>query len=65
MTTRTSLLSTDSTELRRQEMEFYQAVMGVLEAMPPRSTVADAVASEAGQRIRSKWTLKYAREAPL
>ena len=46
-------------------MEFYQAIMAVLAAMPPGSTVADAITSETGQRARSKWTLKYGREAPL
>ncbi len=57
--------STESTELRRQEMEFYQAVMAVLAAMPPDSTVSDAIASRAGKRARTKWTLKYGRKAPL
>ena len=65
MTTEEGQPSTESTELRRQEMEFYEAIMAVLAAMPPDSTVADAIASEAGQRARQKWTLKYGREAPL
>ena len=65
MTTEEGQPSTESTELRRQEMEFYQAIMAVLAAMPHGSTVSDALASEAGQRARSKWMLKYGREAPL
>ena len=65
MTKRDRLLSTESTELRRQEMEFYQAIMALLAAMPPGNTVSDAIGSEAGQRARHKWTLKYGREAPL
>ena len=44
-------------------MEFYQAIMAVLAAMPPGNTVSDAIGSEAGQRARHKWTLKYGREA--
>ena len=55
----------EATDLRRQEMEFYEAVLVVLSAMPPGSTVEHAMASEAGQRARRKWTLKYGREAPL
>ena len=65
MTTEERQPSTESTELRRQEMEFYEAIMAVLAAMPRGNTVADAIASEAGQRARHKWTLKYGREAPL
>ena len=55
----------ESAELRRQEKEFYEAIVVVLGAMPRGSTVEDAIASEAGQRARRKWTLKYGREAPL
>ena len=65
MTTEEGQPSTESTELRRQETEFYEAVLAVLAAMPPGRTVSDAIASEAGQRARRKWTLKYGREAPL
>ena len=65
MTKRDTLPSTESTELRRQESEFYQAIIAVLAAMPRGSTVEDAIASEAGQRARTKWALKYGREAPL
>ena len=57
--------STESMTLRLQEMEFYEGMMEVLAAMPPGSTVEDAIASEAGQRARTKWTLKYGRQAPL
>ena len=63
--TRETLLSTESSELRRQEVEFYEAILAVLAAMPSESTVADAIASAAGQRARTQWTLKYGREAPL
>ena len=55
----------ESSELRRQEVEFYEAILLVLAAMPRGSTVADAIASQAGQRARRKWALKYGREAPL
>ena len=53
--------STEPTELPRQEMEFYEAIMPVLAAMPRGSSVSDAIASEAGQRAHRKWTLKYGR----
>ena len=65
MTNGERLLSTESSELRRQEVKFYEAILAVLAAMPPGSTVADALASEAGQRARTQWTRKYGREAPL
>ena len=65
MTTGEAQPSTQSTELRRQEMEFYQAILAVLVAMPRGTTVSEAIASEAGQRARTKWTLKYGRQAPL
>jgi hypothetical protein len=52
-------------ELRAQEVEFYESLMKVMAAMPPRSTIDDALASDAGRRVRSKWMLKYGREAPL
>ena len=65
MTTGKGQPRTEWTELRRQETEFYQAIMAVLGAMPRGSTVSDAIASEAGQRARRKWTFKYGREAPL
>ena len=52
-------------ELRRQEAEFYQALMAVLYAMPRGTTVEEALASQRGQRVRTKWMLKYGREAPL
>ena len=65
MTTGELQPSMESTELRRQEMEFYEAIVAVLAAMPRGSTVSDAIASEAGQRARTKWTLKYGRRAPL
>ena len=65
MTTEDRQPSTESTELRRQEVEFYEAILVVLAAMPRGSTAADALASEAGQRAYRKWTLKYGREAPL
>ncbi len=65
MTTEEEQPSTESTELRRQEMEFYEAIMAVLTTMPPGNTVADAITSEAGQRARRKWALKYGRQAPM
>jgi hypothetical protein len=65
MTTEEEQPSTESTELRRQETEFYEALLVVLAAMPRGSTLSDALASEAGQRARRKWTLKYGRQAPL
>ena len=52
-------------ELRRQEAEFYEALMAVLAAMPRGTTVPEANASDAGQRIRKKWMLKYGRQPPL
>ena len=65
MTTGEAQPSAESTELRRQEMEFYEALVAVLAAMPQGSTVSDAITSQAGQRARAKWQLKYGREAPL
>ena len=65
MTTEEGQPSAESAELRRQEMEFYEALLVVLAAMPRGSTLSDAIASKAGQRARTKWTLKYGREAPL
>jgi hypothetical protein len=65
MTTEERESDTDSTELRRQEMEFYEAILVVLADMPRGSTVEHAIASQAGQRARRKWALKYGREAPL
>ena len=65
MTTGEGQPGTESTELRRQETEFYEAIMAVLAAMPRGSTVEDAIASEAGQRARRKWSLKYGREPPI
>ena len=52
-------------ELRRQEAEFYEALTAVLAAMPRGTTVAGALASKAGQRLRTKWMLKYGRQPPL
>ena len=52
-------------ELRRQEAEFYLALMAVLAAMPRGTTVEQALASDAGQRVRTKWMLKYGRQPPL
>ena len=65
MTTEAADPSTTSTELRRQEMEFYEAVIAVLAAMPSGTTVSEALASDAGQRARSKWKLKFGRRPPL
>jgi hypothetical protein len=65
MTTGEAQPSMESTELRRQEMEFYEAIVAVLVAMPRGSTVAAAMASQAGHRARIKWQLKYGREAPI
>ena len=52
-------------EMRRQEAEFYQALMAVHRAMPRGTTVEEALASQPGQRVRTKWMLKYGRKAPL
>ena len=52
-------------ELRRQEGEFYQALMAVLAAMPRGTTVEEALASDAGERVRTKFMLKYGRQPPL
>ena len=52
-------------ELRRQEGEFYEALARLLAARPRGTTVPEVLASDAGQRIRTKWMLKYGREAPL
>ena len=57
--------STPPAELRRQEAEFYEALMAVLAAMPPGTTVQAALASKEGQRARIKWMLKYGRQPPL
>ena len=52
-------------ELRRQEVEFYEALMAVLAAMPRGATIEAALASHTGQRVRTKWMLKYGRQPPL
>ena len=57
--------STPPAELRRQEAEFYEALMVVWAAMARGTTVPEALASEAGQRVRRKWILKYGRQPPL
>jgi hypothetical protein len=57
--------STPPAELRRQEAEFYEALTALLAAMPPGTTVPEALASKAGQRLRTKWMLKWGRQAPL
>ena len=54
-----------SRELREQEAEFYQDVVAVLADMPFGTPVPEALASEAGQRVRLKWSLKYGRRPPL
>jgi hypothetical protein len=51
--------------LRRQEAEFYEALMVVWAAMPRGRTVTEALASESGQQVRTKWMLKYGRQPPL
>jgi hypothetical protein len=57
--------STPPAELRRQEAEFYEGLMVVLAAMPRGTTVPEALASDAGQRVRRKWMLKYGRQPPM
>ena len=52
-------------ELRRQEAEFYEALARLLAARPRGPTVPEVLASDAGQRVRTKWMLKYGRQAPL
>lgn len=54
-----------SVELRIQEAEFYEAVMELLSEMASGTTVSDALGSSEGQRIRTKWMLKYGRQPPL
>ena len=54
-----------STELRQQEAEFYEWVMALLASLPPGTTVSAALETRAGQRIRTKWMLKYGRQPPL
>lgn len=51
--------------LRAQEAEFYEAVTAVLATMSAGSTVQDALDTPAGQRLRTKWMLKYGRQPPL
>ena len=46
MTTGEAQPTAESTELRRQELEFYEAIVAVLAAMPRGSTVYDAIASK-------------------
>ena len=65
MTTNDPRPSPPSAELRRQETEFYEAITAVLAALPKGSTVAEALATQKGQRIRTKWMLKYGRQPPL
>ena len=55
----------NSSVLRDQEAEFYEAVLLLVSRMPPRTTVERAVASVEGQRIRQKWAFKYGRQPPL
>ena len=52
-------------ELRRQEAEFFEALARLLAARPRGTTVPEVLASDAGQRIRTKWMLKYGRQPPL
>ena len=52
-------------ELRRQEGEFFEALARLLAARPPGTTVPEVLASDAGQRVRTKWMLKYGRQPPL
>ena len=61
MTTEGAQPTTPSAELRRQEAEFYQAVTALLSGMPRGTTVPEALATGPGQRIRTKWMLKYGR----
>jgi hypothetical protein len=51
--------------LRVQEAEFYEWVMALLATMPAGTTVAEALATPEGQRVRQKWALKYGRQPPL
>ena len=50
---------------QRQEKEFYEALTALLASMPRGTTVPDALATDAGQRIWMKWRLKYRRQPPL
>lgn len=43
MTKGDELQNEHADELRKQEVEFYEAVMAVLAAMPPGSNVSDAL----------------------
>jgi hypothetical protein len=51
-------------ELLRQEKEFYESVTALLVRMRVTS-VSEALATEAGQRLRRKWMFKYGRRPPL
>lgn len=65
MTTHDTQPSPTSSELRRQEMQFYEALMALHATLPKGSTVAEALATKEGQRIRTRWMLKYGRPPPL
>ena len=65
MTTHDTQPSPPSAELRRQETEFYEALTALLATLPRGTSVADALASPEGQRISTRWMLKYGRQPPL
>ncbi|MDQ5840670.1 MAG: hypothetical protein M3537_05910 [Chloroflexota bacterium] len=48
-----------------EKAEFYEALARLLAARPRGTTVPEVLASDAGQRIRTKWMLKYGRQPPL
>ena len=54
-----------STDLRLEEAEFYEQVMRVLASLPPGTTVAEALDTPQGQRVRTKWMFNYGRQPPL
>jgi hypothetical protein len=56
---------TGSIELRKQESEFYELVMAVMARMPAGTTVAEALETPEGERVRRKWSFKYGRQPPL
>jgi len=57
--------ASNSSRLRDQEAEFYQAVLLLMSRMPAGTSVEQALATDEGRRIRQKWALKYGRQLPL
>ena len=49
----------DSARLRREEAEFYEVVVALVAETPPGTTIAEALGTPAGQRLRKNWQLRY------